>query len=224
MTDNWDASRRQVVEYCRRLLAERLVYYTAGNISTRVAGEPSLIAMTPASTPYDTLEPADICIVSVEGEIVDARLPPTSELPLHTLVYARRPEVGAIVHTHSPAAMTMANLGWTLPPILTGLVEAAGGDVRTAPYSRPATAEMADFTQEALRDRGACFLRFHGLVAVGASLPNAYQTAAVTEGACDVYLRLRQLGDVAELPQSEVERIAEEWRGQFAAKQTPSAA
>jgi ribulose-5-phosphate 4-epimerase/fuculose-1-phosphate aldolase len=59
-----------------------------------VAGEPSLIAMTPASTPYDTLDPADICIVSVDGEVVDARQAPTSELPLHTLVYVRRPEVG----------------------------------------------------------------------------------------------------------------------------------
>jgi L-fuculose-phosphate aldolase len=222
--DNWKATRQDVVDYCRRLQAERLVYYTAGNISARVAGEPDLIAMTPTSMPYDALEVEDICIVATNGEVVDACRAPTSELPLHTLVYARRPEVGAIVHTHSPGAMTMANLGWTLPPILTGLVEAAGGDVRTAPYSKPTTAEMADYTEEALRDRGACFMRFHGLLAIGATLPHAYMAAAVTEGACDVYLRLRQFGNVSGLPPSEVEWIAGEWRSQFAAREPSSAA
>jgi L-ribulose-5-phosphate 4-epimerase len=222
MNDNWQSTRRAVVDYCRRLQAERLVYYTAGNISARVTGEPNLIAMTPTSMPYDALDADDICIVATNGEIVDARHAPTSELPLHTLVYARRPEVGAIVHTHSPGAMTMANLGWTLPPILTGLVEAAGGDVRTAPYSKPTTAEMADYTEEALRDRGACFMRFHGLLAIGATLPHAYMAAAVTEGACDVYLRLRELRQVSELPPAEVAWIANEWRSQFDAQESSS--
>ena len=128
------------------------------------------------------------------------------------------------MHTHSPAAMTMAALGWTLPPILTGLVEAVGGDVRTAPYSRPTTAEMADFTTEALVDRGACFLRHHGLVAIGATLANAYQAAAVTEGACEVYLRLRQLGEVPEVPAEEAEWIAEEWRAQWSTEHEAAAA
>ena len=215
MSHAWQRSREQVVEYCRRLQAERLVYYTAGNLSRRVDGDPQLVAMTPTSMPYDAIEPEDVCIVTTDGEVVDGRRAPTSELPLHTLVYARRPEVGAIVHTHSPAAMTMAALGWRLPPILTGLIEAVGGDVRTAPYSRPTTAEMADFTTEALADRGACFLRHHGLVAIGATLANAYQAAAVTEGACDVYLRLRQIGEVPEVPAEEAAWIAEEWQAQW---------
>jgi len=103
-----------------------------------------------------------------------------------------------------------------LPPIAAGLVEAVGGSVRSAPYSRPGTAEMADFTADALIDRGACFMRFHGLLALGADLSHAYRTAAVVEGACEVYLRLRQLGEVHELPASEVARAADEWRSQFA--------
>ena len=111
-------------------------------------------------------------------------------VPLHTLVYARRPEVGAIVHTHSPAAMAMAALGLTLPPFLTGLVRAVGGDVRTAPYSRPGTAAMADCTADALHDRGACFLQFHGVLAVGRTLAHAYNSASVVEGAADAYLRI----------------------------------
>lgn len=215
MNENWHRTRQQVVNYTRRLQAERLVYYTAGNVSARIPGEPDLIAVTPTSTPYDELEPEDICIITTDGEIVDGRKPPTSEVPMHTLICKRRPEVGAIVHTHGKAVMTMANLGWTLPPILTGLVEASGGDVRTSPYSQPETAQMADFTEDALRDRGATFMRYHGLLAVGADLDHAFRTAAVVEGACEVYLTLRQLGEVHELPKDQVDWIASYWRAQF---------
>src|SRR3954471_16972400 len=168
VSDARNRARAQVIRYCRRLQAEHLVHATAGNVSTRVDGEPDVLAMTPTAVPYDELEPADVCLVDTGGRIVDGRRAPTSELPLHTLLYARRPEVGAIVHTHSPAATTMAALGWPLPAMLTGLVGAVGGDVRVAPYGRPGTATMADLTVAALEDRGACLLRHHGLVAVGA--------------------------------------------------------
>jgi L-fuculose-phosphate aldolase len=208
-------AREDVVLFCRRMQAERLVVWTAGNLSTRVQGDPDLIAMTPANTPYDTLTPDDVCIVRVDGSIVDGSRSPTSEFPLHTLVYQRRPEVGAIVHTHSPAAMTMAALGWTLPPINTGFIEATGGAVVTARYSRPGTAAMADFTEAALVDRGACFLRHHGLLAVGADLHHAFRAAAVTEVVADVYLRGRTFGDVPELPPEEIAWIAESWRAQW---------
>jgi L-fuculose-phosphate aldolase len=216
MSDARDRARRDVITYAHRMRAEHLVSATAGNVSTRVDGEPDVIAMTPTSLAYDALVPDDICIVTTAGERLDARREPTSELPLHTLVYARRPEVGAIIHTHSPAAMTMAVLGWHLPPILTGLVEAVGGDVRAAPYSRPGTAEMADYTADALVDRGACFMRHHGLLAVGADLAHAFLAASVTESAARVYLDARAQGvDVPELAPDDVARVARCWHEQW---------
>jgi L-ribulose-5-phosphate 4-epimerase len=209
---NWECAREEVVLFCRRLLAEHLVYYTAGNVSRRVEGEPGLYAVTPTSTPYDTLRPEDVVIATIEGEVVDGRLRPTVEFPLHSAIYRRRPEVGGVVHTHSPAAMTMAALGWTLPPILTGFAEAAGGAVTTARYARPGSEELADAVEEALAERGACFLRHHGLLAIGPSLARAYNAASVTEGAAEVYLRARQFdADVPELPAGEVEWLHEEW-------------
>ena len=218
MPDARDRARADVITYSRRIQAEHLVYATAGNVSTRVDGEPDVIAMTPTSLAYDALQPDDICIVTTAGERLEGRREPTSELPLHTLLYARRPEVGAIIHTHSPAAMTMAVLGWRLPPILTGLVEAVGGDVRVAPYSRPSTAEMADYTADALVDRGACFMRHHGLLAVGADLARAFLAASVTEGAAKVYLDARAQGvDVPELPPGDVAWVARWWHEQWPA-------
>jgi len=215
---NRQKAREDVVLYSHRMQAEHLTYWTGGNISRRVDGEPHLFAVTPTNTPYDILTPDDVTIATIEGEIVEGRKKPTSEFPLHTLLYQRRPEVGAIVHTHAVGAMTFAALGWTLPPILTGWVEAAGGAIVTAPYARPGSPELADAVAEALMDRGACFLRHHGLLAIGADIHHAYNAASVTEGATQVYLKAVQFGPVPELPASEVEWIAEGWRSQFASR------
>jgi L-ribulose-5-phosphate 4-epimerase len=221
--DNRDRARREVLLACRRLQAERLVHATAGNVSVRVASEPGLFAVTPAAMPYDTLEPGDICLVAVDGTIIDGQRQPTSELPLHSIVYRRRPEVEAIVHTHSPAAMALAALGLRLPAILTGLVEAAGGDVQTAPYARPGTEAMADAISVALADRGVCFLRHHGLLAIGADLDHAFRAASVTEASADAYLRARSVGPVPSLPADEVQWIAAAWRTQWTDLPYPAA-
>lgn len=216
MATKWLETRQKVVRFARKLQSERLVYSTAGNISVRIPGEPELLACTPTGTQYDFLQPEDIAVVTLDGEQVDGRLAPTSEVPMHTLICKRRPEIGSIVHTHGKAVMTFASLGWTLPPILTGLVEATGGAVHTSPYSQPETDQMADFTAAALENRGATFMRYHGLLAIGADLEHAFHTASVVEGACEVYLTARQFKDeVDELPQEQVEWIASYWRAQF---------
>ena len=208
-----------VVLFSRRLLAEHLVYYTAGNISTRIGDEPGHVAVTPGSTAYDTLRPEDIVIVDLDGRVVDGRLRPTAELPLHTLAYRDRPDVGAIVHTHSPAAMAMAAMGMDLPPILHGLIAACGGGITTAPYARGATDEMARFTAEPLRHRSACLLRNHGTLAIGPNVEHAYNAACVVEGVADAYLRARAFGAVPEVPAEDVERIrTEQWMPAWASE------
>src|SRR4051794_34564125 len=90
--------REKVITYARKLQSERLVYSTAGNISVRVPGEPGLLACTPSSMQYDLLEPEDIAIVTVDGEQVGGRRPPTSEVQMHTMICKHRPEIGGIVH------------------------------------------------------------------------------------------------------------------------------
>jgi L-fuculose-phosphate aldolase len=212
MSEAGGRARAEVIACCRRLQAERLVPATAGNVSMRVDGEGGLIAVTPAAVPYDLLEPADIVLVTAAGEVVDGDRPPTSELPLHTGLYARRSEVGAVVHTHSPAASVMAVMGWALPPILTGLVGAAGGDVRVAPYARPGTSDLAAVAAEALEARGACLLRHHGVVSIGPDLASALSAASMTENAAQVYLEARATGaQVPELEADEVEWLAAGW-------------
>ena len=129
MNGTWYEARRKVVTFARKLQAERLVYSTAGNISMRIPGDPKLLAVTPSSMQYDFPEPEDIPIVGTRRRAGGRGTSPTSELMMHTLICKRRPEIGSIVHTHGKAVMTMANLGWTLPPVLTRLCETASPGV-----------------------------------------------------------------------------------------------
>jgi L-ribulose-5-phosphate 4-epimerase len=215
---SWGEARERVLLFAQRLLAERLVYFTAGNISLRIADDPELVAMTPASTPYDTMRASDVVIVRLDGRVVDGALRPTSELPLHTLTYARRPDVGGIVHAHSAAAMAVAAMGIPIPPILHGLIAACGGGIVTAPYARGGTAEVAELTAESLRDRSACLLRNHGVLAIGPTVDHAYNAASVVEGVADAYLRALALGPVPEIAPDEVDRIRrEQWAPAWAA-------
>jgi ribulose-5-phosphate 4-epimerase/fuculose-1-phosphate aldolase len=220
---SWNDAREEVLLFSRRMLAERLVFYTAGNISCRVAGEPDVLAVTPSAVAYDTMRPEDVVIVRVDGEILAGDLVPTSELPLHLLVYGARPEVGGVVHTHSPAAMAMAASNRTLPPILTGQVSAAGGPIVTAPFARPGTPELADSCRAALADVSACFLRHHGLLAIGASVEQAYNTASVVEGAAEAYLLALAVGNVDVMPPEEVAYMRQKWLRRWPATVLPAA-
>jgi L-fuculose-phosphate aldolase len=92
--------REELVATLRRMAAAGLVRGTEGNISAR-AGE--LVAVSPTSLPYDTLRPEDVSLVTPEGELVEGR-EPSVELPMHLAVLSARPDVGAVVHTHSPHA------------------------------------------------------------------------------------------------------------------------
>jgi L-fuculose-phosphate aldolase len=141
------------VRTLQRMAAGGLVQGTEGNASAR-AGE--LVAVSPTSLAYDTLRPEDVCLVTSEGELVEGP-PPTVELPMHLAVLAVRPEVGAVVHTHSPSATARP-----LAPIAEG---------------RSGTAELGAAVVRAAAGGQAVVIRNHGPVCFGADLAEALARA-----------------------------------------------
>ncbi|MGH7918727.1 MAG: class II aldolase/adducin family protein, partial [Candidatus Dormibacteraceae bacterium] len=93
-----DAARQQLAEYGRRLVRDGLAFGSAGNLSVRV-GE--LVAITPSSRPYETIEPEDVCVVAPGGTKLDGTGSVSSEWPMHSTVYSTT-DAAAVVHTHSP--------------------------------------------------------------------------------------------------------------------------
>lgn len=134
-----------------------LVRGTEGNASAR-AGE--LVAISPSGLEYDKLLPEDVCLVTPDGHLVEGPRP-SVELPMHLAVLAARPDVGAIVHTHSPRA--------TANPPAPVAVGVSG------------TAELGAAVLEAAAGGDAVVIRDHGPVCFGADLAEALARAFTLE-------------------------------------------
>jgi L-fuculose-phosphate aldolase len=147
------------VETLRRMAAGGLVRGTEGNVSAR-AGE--LVAISPSALAYDTMRPEDVCLVSLEGEVLEGAAP-SVELPMHLAVLAARADVGAVVHTHSPCAIAAALAGRCPVPV-----------AEAAPSGTP---ELGQAVLAAAGGGGAVVVHAHGPVCFGADLGAALARA-----------------------------------------------
>ncbi|MDF2627737.1 MAG: sugar isomerase [Symbiobacteriaceae bacterium] len=211
----YEETRRAVCETARRMMRDGLVKLTSGNISSRIPGT-AHIAITPSGMDYETMTPADITVVDLEGQVIDGARRPSTETPMHRLAYQRRPDVGAVVHTHSIYASAFACLGIDMPVISTELAMVVGGTIRCAPYAKSGTQEMAETAVTALGTEDlVVFLQNHGVLAVGRTLREAYNTAVALEEAAMIYYLARQMGTPIIIPAEERDRMFREFRRSY---------
>ena len=215
--------REEVSRVAKQLIESGLVTGTSGNVSARTPEGDVLV--TPSGIDYEELEPGDVVLVDLEGEILEGSLGPSTETPMHTGIYRVRPEVGAVVHTHSVFATTLACLGWTLPPVhymLTTLSE--DGRIPIAPYATYGTEELANNAAEALGEgHNACLLQNHGTITVGDSPQKAFSRTVVLEEMAEIYYRTRVVGEPVLLTPEQVEEVAAKISGYGQTKPAPTA-
>ena len=212
------AAREQLVMYSARLAPDGLAVGAAGNMSVRLGDQ---VAITPSGVRYDELQPADICLVSVDGDELDAPETPSSELPMHLAVYAAT-RAAAIVHTHSPEVIALSASCTELPAIhyaIAGL----GGPVRVAEYTRFGSAGLADAAVKAIDGRRAAILQNHGAICYGATLTQAYENALLLEWLARVYRLARSYGEPRILSAAELDEVsAEARRRRYGERRPPS--
>ena len=124
--------RRQVAALHAELVRYGLVAWTAGNISGRVPGE-DLFVIKPSGVSYDDLTPDSIVLCDLDGNLVEGDLAPSSDTAAHAYVYRARPDVGGVVHTHSPYATAWAAGNEPIPCVLTAMADEFGGDIAVGP-------------------------------------------------------------------------------------------
>lgn len=202
--------RLQVVLAARRLSAMGLNPGRSGNLSARVNGG---FLVTPSGASYDTLHPGDLVFLDPQGEHRGGQRTPSSEWRLHRDIYAHHPEAGAVVHTHSPYATTLACLGRGIPSFHYEVAFAGGNDIRCAPYATFGTQELSDHTRAALEGRRACLLANHGAVAFGASVEEALGLAEKVEALARLYWQVLQVGEPVLLDEVEMARVVEKFKG-----------
>jgi L-fuculose-phosphate aldolase len=206
VTDYCDLKQR-VYDATMALDRAGCIRLSAGNISAR--GEDGNIAITPSGLPYDVMRPEDIVIIDPERNVLEGRLQPSSEVPMHTAIYKAMPEVKAIAHTHSIYAITFACVDQPLEVLcVEGL--AARGCVPVARYAAPGSEEAGAIAVEALRSTPglrAILLKNHGLVAVAPDIKTAWETAYKVEILAQITYQARQLGTPIALTDEQIAEI-----------------
>lgn len=177
--------RQAVCDWSKQSYAEKLFAGTSGNLSV-YDKEQNVMVITPTSIPYETITPEDMVVLGLDGEILEGKYRPSSEWRMHAAVYEAKPEIGAIIHTHSPYATAFAVNNKGIPTILIEMVPFLGGDVPLAKFAVPGTRAVGDEAVKVLADRHGCLLANHGVLAIGADLAQAHLRAVYIEDAAKI--------------------------------------
>jgi L-fuculose-phosphate aldolase len=204
-----DECRQQVVKYCLKLAGSPLSSGTSGNISVfdRATG---LMAISPSSMDYQHMAPGDVVLLNLDGDVVEGERRPSSEWGMHLACYRHREDINAVVHTHSPAATSLAVLGLELPAVHYMIALGGRATVPLAPYHLYGTAELAEAAVTALEGGFSCLLESHGVLAAGRDLHQAWSVAEQIEFCADLYLRARALGEPKILTDAQIGEVVDQ--------------
>lgn len=217
-----DTARREaVIETARALIVQGINQGTSGNVSLR-AGSGFLI--TPSGVPCDAMVPEQIVAMDLGGDFDGVWLP-SSEWRMHRDIYRARPEVGAVVHTHSVHATALSCLRREIPAFHYMVAVAGGTSLRCADYATFGTQTLSDAMLRALEGRSACLLANHGVIATGPSLDKALWLAGEIETLCHQYTVACQTGTPVILSDAEMAEVLARFAeyGKQPAKPAPEA-
>jgi L-fuculose-phosphate aldolase len=204
-----EQERSEVVRFGKKLISSRLTTGTGGNLSC-INRNKQKVAISPSGIDYEEMRPEDVIVMDTNGHILDGQLKPSSETGIHLGLYSQRPDIGAVVHTHSVYATTIACLGLEIPPVHY-LVGFSGKKVPIAPYATFGSKALCENVCNHLGDYNAVLMANHGLVAVGINMLKAFSTAEEIEFAARIYYQTRNIGTPVILSDTEMERVIEKF-------------
>lgn len=191
---SWRRQERAILAAGRSLVADGLVIGTVGNVSARRDGE---LRITPTRRAYETMRRRDLVRVdAASGRPLSTDARPSRELPLHLAVYRARPDVAAVIHTHSPYATAWSFFDEPFEPELEDLAYYGIGEIRTAAWAPPGSDELAHNVSHALGRANAVLLGQHGVLTTGTSVDEALNAARVVEHQAQVAWLVRGGGTV----------------------------
>ncbi|MEM2910412.1 MAG: class II aldolase/adducin family protein [Nitrososphaerota archaeon] len=199
--------KRKIVAVGKKAFEYRLLSGTWGNISARLGKDRMLI--TPSGFEKTALRPSDMLLMDLQGNILRGKWRPSSEVPMHSLIYKTREDVSAVIHTHSYYATALAVAGQEIPVLTSEFASAVGHKVPVTRYITSGTWEFAEEVIRTLGDGKAVLVRNHGVVVVGDSLEDAFQTALLVEDEARTFVLASSLGYAMPLDVNEVKRLRE---------------
>jgi len=170
-------------EVCRfhlELPKYNLVVWPSGNVSARDP-ETNLAVIKPSGVRYEDLRVEQMVVVNLEGEVVEGDLKPSSDTASHLYIYRHRPDVGGVVHTHSPYATAFAAVGRPIPVVLTAIADEFGGPIPCGQFVLIGGESIGKAVVDSIGASPAVLLKNHGVFTVGRTAEAAVKAAVMTE-------------------------------------------
>ncbi len=214
------ATRRVVADLHAELPRNGLVVWTAGNVSQRVPGA-DLFVIKPSGVSYDELSPDVMVVCTLDGAKIDdgtsAELQPSSDTAAHAYVYRHMPEVGGVVHTHSPYATAWAAVGEPVPCSLTMMADEFGGPVPIGPFALIGDDSIGRGIVETLRGSRspAVLMRNHGPFTIGKDARAAVKAAVMVEEVARTMHLARQLGTPIPIDQQDIDHLYDRYQNVY---------
>jgi len=202
--------RADLVAAVRRLDALGLNRGSTGNVSARGARDRSGFWITPTGSGAGDLHAGDLVWIDRDAKPHGAWRP-SSETPFHRAIYVARPDLDAVVHVHSVNATALACLRRGLPAFHYMVAVAGGDSVPCTGYHLFGSDALSQVVAAAFRDRHACLVANHGLIAGGTNLAHAMRVAVEVEALCETYLKALAAGEPALLAPGEMSAVIEKF-------------
>ncbi len=187
-------ARENLLNITNKLLTAGLNHGATGNCSCRDSGG---FLITPTGVDSSKLTTDMMVRMNLSDNLSqpESKYQPSSEWQFHQAILEKYPEINAVVHTHSVFASSLSVLGQEIPAFHYMIAVVGGNSVRCAPYAMFGTKELSDNILEAIKDRKACLLSNHGLVAIGKDLNEAFNIAEEVEHLCRLFIEAKKIGD-----------------------------
>ena len=198
--------REEVLATAKEMLRKGLVEGTAGNISARMPD--GSVCITPSSVDYEAMTLDDLCVIDLDGEVIEGERGPSSEKLLHLACYRAFDEVQSVIHSHPVYATMFAVAHQPIPACIDEFSIFVGGEVPVTEYAMSGTEGVGENAVAVLTDRGAALLANHGMVAVGPSPARALHITALVERSAKIVWGAMVMGKLHALPADVNEKFA----------------
>jgi L-ribulose-5-phosphate 4-epimerase len=202
------AVRADVAALHQHLVRYGLVVWTSGNVSGRVPGT-DLFVIKPSGVEYDDLTPESMILCDLGGVVLEGDFAPSSDTAAHAYVYRHMPEVGGVVHTHSPYATAWAARGEAVPCVITGQADEFGGEIPVGPFAIIGDESIGEGIVATLtghRSR-AVLMQNHGVFTIGRNARDAVKAAVMAEDVARTVHLARQLGEPIPIPPDKIDAL-----------------
>lgn len=208
--------RRELCDLHRELVRYQLVAWTAGNVSARVPGREQFL-IKPSGVSYDDLTPESMVLCRLDGTPVEDHLAPSSDTGSHAYVYRHRPDVGGVVHTHSPYATAWAARGEPIPCVLTAMADEFGGEIPVGPFALIGDEAIGRGIVDTLAGHRspAVLMRSHGVFTIGRDARTAVKGAVMCEDVARTVHLATELGKPLPIPAQAVDALHDRYQNVY---------